>query len=157
MHLGGKTRGSLRAAEPIEYSAAESTAIAIGRPTNRSGRRGCSRRADYGCLASRRVIMAERVTGAKHEYVEKMVANSLHLEYDALEALRELQDGACELDVDDPIWSELEELQLVERRGVRFPLLVAHDARPALQDRLAAGEGIPAPARSDGAAGGRLG
>jgi hypothetical protein len=50
-----------------------------------------------------------------------MVANSLHLQYDELAVLRDLQAGTRTLDVDDLMWAELAECGLVERRGVRFP------------------------------------
>jgi hypothetical protein len=65
-----------------------------------------------------------------------VAANSLRLDYDELEALRKLQAGAYAHDVHDLIWNELEELQLVERRDVRFPYWSL-----TMRDHTAAGAG----------------
>jgi hypothetical protein len=50
-----------------------------------------------------------------------MAANSLHLHQGELQVLRELQAGRCSLDINDPLWDELQDLHLVELRGVGFP------------------------------------
>jgi hypothetical protein len=47
--------------------------------------------------------------------------NAVQLESDEVEALRGLQGGQNVVDANDPVWEELAELGLVERRTLVLP------------------------------------